>query len=188
MCAAWWPPTCDRRTSRTELPMHPGWILYVRRRGRCYVRRTGELDVFKRAAMSSTGRWFVATSMTVVVRGAGNAHLVELEEHGRAQPTQPLVAVDERMIVHDRLQQGSRLRPDIRVRIISEQARPRTSDRRAEQTDVADRRGITEQRSCQVDDVLEVEVLDGFVHWPSRSMASACTSKMRRAELATRSR
>ena len=61
-------------------------------------------------------------------------------------------------------------------------------DGRAEKSDVADRRRITEQCDGEANDIIEVEELDRFVHSPSRRKASLWVSMIRSAACATRSR
>ena len=88
------------------------------------------------------------------------------------QPSEALVAVDERMVLDDRMQQRGCFGPDVRVGVLAEGGRLRASDGRPEQTDVSNRCRITEQGDGEVDDVIEVEELDRVAHSPSRRKAS----------------
>ncbi len=51
------------------------------------------------------------------------------------------------MIVHDRVQQRSRLRPDIRVHVVPEQVCAGSSGSRSEKTKISDLRQIPKQRT-----------------------------------------
>lgn len=94
--------------------------------------------------------------------------VVEAVEHRDRKPAQTPVAVDQGVVADHRFQQYGRLRIDVGVRVLAEDAHARPVDRRIEQPDIAD--GPHSQVLGQRQDVFQSEVLD---HWPSRSSRSA---------------
>lgn len=65
----------------------------------------------------------------VVVVGERDLDTVDLEQDGSRQPTEALVAVDERVVLDDRLQHCGCLRPDVRVGVIAVHSGLRAGDR-----------------------------------------------------------
>src|SRR4051812_7629668 len=59
----------------------------------------------------------------VIVVRTGRLDVVQLEERRRGQPPQPLVAIDEGVVVDDRLQQRCGLGDDVGVSVLAESAR-----------------------------------------------------------------
>ena len=92
------------------------------------------------------------------------------------------------MMLDDRMQQRSGLRPHVRVGVLAERGGLRASNRRSEQTDISNRRRITEEGDGEIDDIIEVEELDRIAHSPSRRKASLWVSMIECAARATRSR
>ena len=62
---------------------------------------------------------------------------VEFEEDRGRKPTQPLVPVNERMVLDDRLEQRCCLRPDVWIGVATEGGGLGPSCCRAQQTDVS---------------------------------------------------
>ena len=103
-----------------------------------------------------------------VVAGCGHAGAVEFQEHSRGEPAEPLVAVDERMVVDNRVQQRGGLGPDVRIRVLAEGRRLRPCRSRTEQAQIANRQRLAEQPASELQEILCVEVLDAVDHSPSR--------------------
>jgi hypothetical protein len=121
----------------------------------------------------------------VAVGGCCRIDAVDVQEHGARQPPQPLVPVDHRVVLHDRVEQGGGLRPQVRVGVLAEGRGTGTGGGSSEKSHVADGRRVTEQAHRQGDEVVDVEVLDVLVHRPRRSRASAWASMTRAAEATT---
>jgi len=72
---------------------------------------------------------FAATSrdkvVDVVVGRMGDIDSVDVQEHCACDPTEALVAVDERVVIDDGVKQRSCLRPKVWIRIVAERACPR---------------------------------------------------------------
>jgi hypothetical protein len=109
----------------------------------------------------------------VVVRDVRDGDAVQLEEDGGGQPAEPLVPVDERAALHEGLQQGRALAPDIRVGVVAEERRLRTGRGGAQQAGVTHRHRLAEESGREREQIVDVEVLERFRHRPSRSSASA---------------
>ena len=77
------------------------------------------------------------------------------------------------------MQQRGCFRSDVRVGVLAERGRLWASNGRPEQTDIANRRRITEERDGEVNDIIEVEKLDGVAHSPSRRKASLWVSMIK---------
>ena len=57
---------------------------------------------------------------------AGDVDAVELEEHGGGQPAEAFVAVDQRVVLQNRVEERSGLRPEVGVGVLAEQRGLRT--------------------------------------------------------------
>ena len=121
----------------------------------------------------------------VVILGMANCVVVDLDEHCRGQPAKSLVAIDQRVVVDDRLEQGGRLGPDVSVGVLSEGGGLWSSRCGAEQTDVSHGWRIAEQQASEIDQIVELEELDRFGHSPSWRRASPWASTMARAAALT---
>ena len=97
----------------------------------------------------------------VAVGGGGDVDAVEFEEDGGGEPSESLVAVDQRVVVDDRLQERGGLGPQVRVGVAAASGGLGSSDCGSEQADVADRDRGPEESLSEPQDVVEVEVLDG---------------------------
>ena len=110
---------------------------------------------------------------------------VEIEEHHRGEPGEPLVPIDESVIPHDRVQKRRRFQLKRRIGIGAEGARLGTSNCRVKQTDVSDRAGA--KPADQSKEIVEVEEFDFAAQTePSRSSTSPHRSIMRSAMPSTR--
>ena len=106
---------------------------------------------------------------------------VELEEHGSGEPAEALVAVDERMVVDDRLQQRGGLGPDVGIGVLAERRRLRARHGRAQESDVADRRRVAEQASARSMRSSRSRYSIGSLTRRAGRRASACASLIERA-------
>jgi hypothetical protein len=75
----------------------------------------------------------------IVVADPSDADAVDLQERGRGEPAQALVAVDQRVVLDDGVEECRRLLPDVRVGVLAEGRRLRPGCGGPEQPDVADR-------------------------------------------------
>lgn len=64
---------------------------------------------------------------------------VDVQEDCRCQPSQTLVAINQRMIRHDRMQESSRFEFDSGVGVLSERSRLRSGNGRIQKTEVSNR-------------------------------------------------
>jgi hypothetical protein len=98
------------------------------------------------AAISSTPMFPAATattrSYTSSLEAPVHSDAVDLQKHRRSHPAEPLVAVDQRVVLHDRLQQSGRLGPHIGIGVLTEDGRRGPGGGGAEQAEVADGRGV----------------------------------------------
>src|SRR5579884_706994 len=85
----------------------------------------------------------------IVVGRPGGFDAVELQEHRRREPSEPLVAVDQRVILDQGLEQGPRLEPEIRIGVVTKGARRRTGGGGAEESQIPYRGWITQQEGSQ---------------------------------------
>ena len=83
----------------------------------------------------------------------------DLEEHGRGEPAEALVAVDERVVVDDRLQQGCRLCPDVGIGVLAADRRLRPRHCGPQEPDVAHPEARAEKALSKSDDVIEVDLV-----------------------------
>jgi hypothetical protein len=100
----------------------------------------------------------------VIVGSRCDAVVVDLEEDRDREPAEPLVAIDEGMIPDDGLQKSSRLEPHRRIGIFAPDGGLRSRYGRGEQADVANWWWFAQQESRQVDEIVEVEELDGTLN------------------------
>ena len=59
-------------------------------------------------------------AVDVIVVGASDLDAVDLEDHSGRQPSNALVAVDEGIVLDDRMQQRGGFRPNVRVSVLAE--------------------------------------------------------------------
>jgi len=62
---------------------------------------------------------------------------VYIQKDCRRQPSQALVAINQRMVGHDRMQESSRLEPDSRIGVLSESTRLRSGNGRIQKPEVS---------------------------------------------------
>jgi hypothetical protein len=62
---------------------------------------------------------------------------VDVQEDCRCQPSQTLVAISQRMVRHDRMQESSRFEIESRVGLFSERTRLRSGNGRIQETEVS---------------------------------------------------
>ena len=74
----------------------------------------------------------------VVVGCRTDRGVVDLEEERVCEPAEGLVAVDEGVVVDDRIEESGCFGPQVGVGILAEQGRLRAGDSRAQQSDVTD--------------------------------------------------
>ena len=108
---------------------------------------------------------------------------VEVEENCRCQPTQPLVAINQCMVGHDRMQESSRFEPDSRVGVLPERTRLGSGNGRIQETEVSHRANA--ETTHQTKKVFKSEILDSGHIEPSRSRTSPHRSTIRSVLSAT---
>ena len=125
----------------------------------------------------------------IVIARVRHRRSVDLQKDGCCEPAKPLVP---RRRVHD-YRRSTATRPPAFSHTVGYASSPadgrlRTGNRRGEQADISNRWWITKEPASEFEQIVEVEELDGFRHWPRRSSASAWTSLIRSAAAATRER
>ena len=108
----------------------------------------------------------VESCVVIEIRGL----LVQIQEDHRRQPGQALVAVEQRVIPGERMEQRRRLEIEAGVGVLSEGARPRPAGRSVKEAHIPN--GSDPESSDQPQQVLEVQVLDVGHARPSRSRTS----------------
>jgi hypothetical protein len=134
----------------------------------------------RRRAISSTSSRPWQACITSVNAASSASSIVcpfEVEEHDGRQPCQPLVAVDQRMVPGEGVQQRGRLERERRIGILTEGTRARARDSGVEEAEVS--HGAGAEGSHERQQVVEFEVLDRRHTLPSRCSTSPQRSSIR---------
>src|SRR5881398_2721449 len=89
-------------------------------------------------------------------------HLVEGKENPGRGPSQSLVAIDQRVVHANGMQESGRLLPEFRIGLLPEGDGGRAGSRRGKQSMIADARGTAKDDAGDLDQILNVEV-DGHL-------------------------
>ncbi len=108
---------------------------------------------------------------------------VQIEKDCCRQPSQSLVAVDQGVVGHNRMQEGSPFEPDSRVGVVSESTRHGSGNGRVQETKFPHRPDT--KTTHQAKKIFERQILDCGHAEPSRSRTSPHRSLIRSVLSAT---
>ena len=106
-----------------------------------------------------------------------NGLTVHIQEDCRCQPSEALVAINQRMARHDRMQESSRFELESRVSVLSESTRLVSGNGRIQKTEVSHRPNA--ETTHQTKKVFKSQILDSAHTEPSRLRTSPHRSTMR---------